>query len=55
MMTALATLADNLAIAGGLCAAHEVALNEGDGHRLYHEHGYRSVECWSPGCGKQAP
>lgn len=52
---AMGRLAHNLAIGAALCEAHEIALNEAEGHRLYHEHGYRSVECWRPGCGKAAP
>lgn len=54
-MSRLDTLAHNLAIAAALCAAHEIGLNESEGHRLYHEHGYRVAECWAPGCGRPSP
>jgi hypothetical protein len=48
------TLARNLAVAAGLHEAHWLALGEAEDHRLYHEHGYRTDGCWSPGCGKPA-
>lgn len=54
-MSPLSVLAHNLAIGSALCRAHENALYESDDHRLYHEHGYRIDQCWSPGCGKSAP
>lgn len=50
----LVTLAHNLQIGAALCEAHALALDEAEGHRLYHEHGYRRDECWSPGCQRRA-
>lgn len=51
----LVTLLHNLAIGAALCEAHDIALDEAESHRLYHEHGYRLDECWVPGCGKASP
>ncbi len=47
-------LGTSLSIAGALCEAHDLALNEAEDHHLYHKHGYRLDGCWKPGCGKNA-
>lgn len=46
-------LAHNLAIGAALCQAFADGLVEAEDHRLYHEHGYRTRGCWSPGCGRR--
>lgn len=48
-------LASNLAMGAALCNAHYTAIEEAEEHRLYHQFGYRSVMCWSPGCGRESP
>lgn len=51
----LATLGHNLAVAGALCEAFDMAIDEAEQHRLYHEHGYRTDACWRPGCALETP
>lgn len=51
----LSVLAENLRWAAALCASHFNALDEAEEHRLYHEYGYRTKDCWFPGCGRPAP
>lgn len=46
----LRTLATNLAVAGGLCAAFWEGWEQREHHDLYSKHGYRTDQDWRPGC-----
>ena len=45
-------LTHNLTTGAACCAAFHDGIDESQQHDLYHRHGYRTHQCWSPGCGK---
>jgi hypothetical protein len=49
---AMACLASNLAIAGGLCEAFDQGYEQREHEHLYSNHGYRTEQDWRPGCNQ---